>query len=254
MKRALVVVALVALTGCGSSPTLVVGAGTTIVDSGFADALADRYEAVDIAVVGGSSRELLSLLEAGAIDLAITHHPEAESEYLADHPEAVSAVVFSSSFVFAGDPSVADEVLRSLSVDALLAEVADHGVTFVSRSDGSGTAAVEQRLWSDAAVTPEGEWYVETGQGMGFTLQITDQRDGITLTELGAIIAVADRLDLVYWSPETLANPYRATVGDDAPAKAVELVDWLISTDGRSAITEASSLTIGGAVDAQGDG
>jgi tungstate transport system substrate-binding protein len=225
----------------------VIGAGTTIVDSGFADALADRYETADIAVVGGSSRELLALLDAGAIDVAITHHPEAEAEYLSEHPGVSSSVVFSSSFVFAADAAVADEGLRSLGITELLVRIASDGLTFVSRGDGSGTAAAEQRLWSAAGVNPGGEWYLETGQGMGFTLQVVDQLDGITLAELGAVVASVDRLDLVYWSPADLDNPYRATVGDDAPDAAGEFVEWL-GGDGGAAIEELSEVLLGGAI------
>jgi len=51
----------------------------------------------------------------------------------------------------------------------------------VSRGDDSGTHKKEQSLWRDAGVTPEGSWYLESGQGMGATLTMANERNAHTL-------------------------------------------------------------------------
>ena len=59
--------------------------------------------------------------------------------------------------------------------------------TFISRGDDSGTQG-ELELW-EAGKEPAGTWYQETGQGMGATLQIADQKGSYTLTDRGTYLA-----------------------------------------------------------------
>src|SRR2546422_9204076 len=70
--------------------------------------------------------------------------------------------------------------LRGMS-DAVAAfrRLAERPVVFVSRGDQSGTHQREQALWKRArlSVPPFGGSYVESGQGMGATLQLADRSE-----------------------------------------------------------------------------
>ena len=123
---------------------------------------------------------------------------------------------------------------------------------FVSRSDGSGTAARERAIWDLAVIEPAGQpWYIETGQGMGFTLQVTDQRDAFTLVEGGSFFAEASVLGLeevtVTASPDQLlSNPYRMTLADPAQTEAGrDLFSWVISDEGRAAMVSVNEQLYG---------
>jgi len=76
-------------------------------------------------------------------------------------------------------------------------------VTFVSRGDQSGTHTKEQDIWKQAGynytsqIRGSGAWYVEAGQGMGATLQLADQKQGYTLSDLGTFLAYKGNLTLV---------------------------------------------------------
>ena len=63
---------------------------------------------------------------------------------------------------------------------------------FVSRGDESGTHKKELKLWESAGLTPSGDWYLSTGQGMGETLRIASEKQGYTLTDLGTFLAQSD--------------------------------------------------------------
>ena len=242
MRRAAVsLLVLLVAAGCGGGDErVVVAAGTTLVDSGFIGRVLDDYPGDhQVSVVGTSSREALALGSSGSAELLITHLPGAENDFLAEHPGAVQGPIFTSRFVIVGPdawrPVVDDavQVFRSISVQ---------GHPFVSRGDGSGTAAKEQELWELADVDPTGRgWYTETGQGMGFTLQVADQRDAITVAEIGSYLG-AETITLVplVADDDRLSNPYRITLVEDAGGGAEALFDWLGSDHGRQAIRDAN--------------
>ena len=250
MKRGAIAlfIAAVVAAGCGNTEDrIVVAAGTTLVDSGFIERVFEEYPAdVNVSVVAASSREALALGSAGSAQLLITHLAQAEDEFLADHPDALVSPVITGDFALVGP--VADTLDTSDVVEALR-QIAAEGHPFVSRGDGSGTAAKEQELWNLAGIDPKGEsWYIETGQGMGFTLQVADQRDAFTLAEIGSFVA-AESLSLVRFvggdDDERLVNPYRVTLVEGASDEATQLFHWLVGTGGLEAITVASFEVFG---------
>lgn len=233
-----------------SRDRIVVAAGTSIVDAGLVDRLVDDYledgPDVDISVVGASTAQVLELGARGSADLLITHQFELEEAFLAEYATATAEPVFASRFLLAGPPS--QQVISSGSgIVEAFARLADAEAGFVSRADGSGTFAKERELWSLAAVNPRGaDWYAETGQGMGFTLQVADQRGAFTLAEEGAFLTSMGTLSLesvaTSAEPDLLDNPYRSIVVDpQANPAAAALQDWLVSEDGRAALDRANS-------------
>ncbi len=248
---ALTVVALAA--ACTASPDrVVVAAGTTIVDSGYIAALIDEYPGEgSFSIVAASSREGFALGEGGAADVLFTHLAEVEDAYAAGHPESLQAPVFTSRFLLVGPPAQAVVDSGADVVDAFSA-IARANAPFVSRGDGSGTAARERSVWNLAGVEPSGDpWYIETGQGMGFTLQVADQRDAFTLVEGGSFFAEASVLSLeeisVVSTPQALLdNPYRITVIDPSSGSAAaELFTWMTSDAGRAAMVRVNESLYG---------
>jgi len=234
---------LVVLTACGGGRTIV-GAGTTIVDSGLMAELETAYGG-EISVVAGSTAEILQLARQGAVAAAIVHDPVQELEYVAAHPNTPRLAVFSSRFLIVGDPVLVAEAPADPS--ALMSWIADNGHPFVTRGDDSGTHVRELALWEEARVEPDdGDWYVSTGQGMGLTLQVADQRGAFTLVEEGAYLSAADTIGLVPVTlDEVLANPYHALV---FAAAGVDFVEWLAGPDGQDALKMANNRVFGGPV------
>lgn len=229
-------------TGCGADGRVVMAAGTTLVDSGFITRVLEEYPSdTQVSVVGVSSLEALALGSSGSAEVLITHLPEAETAFLADHPDANQEPIFASRFVLVGPESERMEVSDAVQLVALIAE---EGRAFVSRGDGSGTAAKEQDLWEQAGIDPTGQpWYIETGQGMGFTLQVADQRNAFTLAEIGSYLA-AESVTLVPFvsgdEDERLGNPYRVTLIPGASDRARALFDWLASAEAAAAMVAAN--------------
>ncbi|MCH7844631.1 MAG: substrate-binding domain-containing protein [Acidobacteria bacterium] len=242
------VIAAVTATGCSSGGRVVVAAGTTLVDSRFIEHVLAEYETdARISVVGVSSLEAFALGNGGSADLLITHLPEAEETFLAAHPDARQHGVFTSRFLLVGPPNqtvVQDGVPIVEAFRAINAAEAP----FVSRGDGSGTASKEREIWALVGVDPTSSpWYTETGQGMGFTLQVADQRGAFTIVEEGTFrtIGLISLLPISGEEAALLTNPYRITLVENQTVHAEALFAWLTSPAGREAIVAANNELFG---------
>lgn len=249
----LVLVVILGIVACGSPPDrVIIGAGTTLVDSGFIEEVAGEYEAthpgVQLSILGESSAEILSLGRSGTAEVLITHAPKQEAVFLADEQPRISKIAFSSVFVLVGPPGLAD-TLDGLTTAEAFAQIVNRGYGFVSRGDGSGTNETELNQWPSPGVAPDGDWYISTGQGMGLTLQVADQRGAFTLSELGAFLGAENlghlaRVELV--DPPT--NPYRITVIESASQASLDFAEWLLGSDGQAAVRRVNDRLFGAIV------
>jgi tungstate transport system substrate-binding protein len=246
-----VVALLLLASACsgGGQQRVIVAAGTTLVDSGLLDAVADRFEEshpdIQLSIVGEASARILDLGRRGGADVLITHAPDLEAEFVHDGLAARYEPVLTSSFVLVGPADSAPEG----PVTTVLARIAAGSRPFVSRGDESGTHQMELWLWEQAGVDPgEESWYLETGQGMGLTLQVADQRDAFVLSELGAFLAASDTLTIQpVDAPGIPRNPYHLTVVLDSPERRAgeEFLDWLVGPEGVEAVDEVNRELFG---------
>ena len=82
------------------------------------------------------------------------------------------------------------------SATEVFQKIAGQQATFVSRGDSSGTHRKELKIWKGARIIPQGKSYLETGQGMGATLQVADEKRGYCLTDRGTFLSYKGKLDL----------------------------------------------------------
>lgn len=241
MKRLLAILALLVVGACASPDRIILAAGTTLVDGGLVSRLVDSYEATrpgaTISIVGESSARILDLGTRGSADLLLTHAPDLEAAFVAAESPRLSVSVFESRFVLVGPPAT---IAPGLTFDEALALIRNEGLLFVSRGDGSGTHQAELEAWERVGGSPAaGSSYLETGQGMGLTLQVADQRQAFTIAEEGAFVVAADVLDIV--EIETADHPvnlYTLTIPAGAPEAADPFAAWLMSDAGRAALAE----------------
>jgi tungstate transport system substrate-binding protein len=241
---------LLVLTSCsGSSEARVVmGAGTTLVDSLLIAEIVDAYAEVEpttrVSVVALSSSEAIALAEAGNADVIITHNHDALATYLDEHPQSETFELFSSTFFVVTPPSI---TLNVNSIEDALTVIAENSFPFVSRDDGSGTHASELAAWDRAGIDPsDAPWYIRTGTGMGATLQVADQRDGATLAEHGAFLAAQSSLTLTRVENTVIPNPYDLSVVDPSGnAAAAAFAEWITSAEGVAVIKQANDRLFG---------
>jgi tungstate transport system substrate-binding protein len=173
---------------------------TSLQDAGLLDALVPRFErATGFAVrtVAVGTGHALALAARGEADVALAHAPALERRYVAEGRLLHRRLVMANDFVLVGppdDPAALRGLARAVEALGRLAAV---GARFVSRGDHSGTHSLELALWREAGVEPRGAWYIESGQGMGQTLALADERRAYTLSDRGTYLAFRPRIELV---------------------------------------------------------
>ena len=230
----------------GSPPdrgTLLLATTTSTRDSGLLDELLPRFErgsGCSVKTLAVGSGEAMELGERGDADVLLVHSPEDEEEFMAEGHGASRKAVMHNDFVLVGPADDPAGIRQADGAPESLTRIADEEAAFASRGDDSGTHAKELSLWEAAGVEPAGDWYIETGQGMGETLTIAGQRQAYTLSDRGTFLAT-DNLDseLLLEGGEDLLNPYHVIVveGEDTNREcARELSIWITAAPTQRAI------------------
>ncbi|MGZ5924970.1 MAG: substrate-binding domain-containing protein [Rhizomicrobium sp.] len=229
---------------------LVVAATTSVEDSGLFDHLLPRFTAatgITVRVVSRASAAALMIAEKGTIDAVIVNDADALDSFVAVGQGTRRHCFMSNRFVIVGPPSDPAGLRGMNDAAAALREIARQRATFVSRGDNSGTHMAELKLWQAAEVNPKarsGNWYRETGLGMGLTVQMAGRLGGYALSDRATWVKAADptvSTILVDGDPR-LFNPYEVILVNPARhphvnvAAATVFLDWLASPEGREAI------------------
>lgn len=220
---------------------------TSTENSGLLEVLLPPFEQkfnakVDVIAVG--TGKALKLGENGDVDIVFVHARAAEDKFVKDGYGVNRRDVMYNDFIIIGPKEDPADVKGMKDVVMALKQVAKKESSFVSRGDDSGTHKKEKSLWQAAEMEPEGDWYMETGQGMGQTLQIADEKRAYTLTDRGTYLAYKGKIDLpiLVEGDERLFNPYGIIAVN--PAKhphanyvyVMALIGWVTSVEGQRII------------------
>ena len=227
-------------TDAQSHGSIILATTTSTQDSGLLDVLVPRFEKerrVAVKVIAVGTGAALRMGARGDADVVLVHAPAAEQRYVEAGDLVGGRAVMHNDFVIvgpAGDPAA----IRTLtSVAAVMRAIAARG-TFVSRGDDSGTHAQEMALWAAAGIDPRSlRLREETGQGMGATLNVADQKGAYTLTDRGTYLSLRRRLGLVvlFQGAPTLRNVYHVYAVNPSrhrgvkAAEARAFIDFLVS-------------------------
>jgi tungstate transport system substrate-binding protein len=178
---------------------VVLSTTTSTQDSGLLDVLVPLFEkqsGLTVKPVSVGTGQALALAARGEADVVLVHAPSLEKKYVADGKLLNRRLVMYNDFIIVGPEADPAKIRGEPRAAAALAKIAAAGARFVSRGDKSGTHILEQALWKEAGVTPAAPWYIESGQGMGATLGIADDRRAYTLTDRGTYLAFSKRMAL----------------------------------------------------------
>ena len=214
------------LTGCSTAQdeakTLTLATTTSTRDSGLLDILVPMFEketGIDVKVVAVGSGQALELGRRGDADVLLTHAPEAEEQFMAEGHGEHRQGVMHNDFILVGpqtDPAQIAELQATglLAITEAFRRIALDHSPFISRGDESGTHIKEKKIWQEAGIEPQGDWYVRAGAGMAEALRIASEKRAYTLADRGTFLSQRDRLDLTIHSEgdPLLQNPYTVIV------------------------------------------
>jgi len=261
---ALGVLLLAAVAGCAQQATapkpaapsdLVLASTTSTRDSGLFGVLIPAFEKAypqyKVKVIAVGSGEALKLGQTKDADVLLVHSPAAELKFIADGYGKVRKDVMYNDFVLVGPKNDPAGVKASADTTAAMRAIEKAGAaakaTFVSRGDASGTNAKELALWMKSGIatpTPAADkWYLSTGQGMGETLTVADEKGAYTLTDRGTWLSMTStlpNLQIVLEKQKALLNQYGVIVipGSKNEVGGQAFADWILSPAGQKVMAE----------------
>jgi len=224
-----------------ASMTILLSTTTSTQDSGLLDVLIPDFEKktgykVKTNAVGTGAA--LAIGARGDADVVLVHAASLEKKFMDDGSGERRLFVMHNDFIIVGPPSDPAKIKGKGSLDALKA-IAAAQATFISRGDNSGTDVLEKALWKQAAITPVKPWYVESGTGMGQTLQVASEKTGYVITDRGTFLSQKSHLTLgilsegdpplLNYSHVITVNPKKFPKVNNAGANA--FADYLINPD-----------------------
>jgi len=178
---------------------MILATTTSTQDSGLLDVLVPIFQeqsGYTVKTVAVGSGEALKMGEQGNADVLLVHSPAAEKTFMENGFGSERTLVMHNDFIFVGPQSDPAGIQWTGTAVEALKKIAAAQAPFITRGDDSGTHKMELSLWKKAELTPEGDWYQESGQGMGATLKIASEKAAYTLTDRATYLANKDALAL----------------------------------------------------------
>ena len=230
---------------------LIIQSTTSTKNSGLLDVIEEVFEKefeIDIRFVSAGTGQAIINARNGNGDLILVHSLEDEIKFVNEGYGVERHEIMYNDFVIIGPSSDPAGIGRAASVGRAFMKIADTKSIFVSRGDESGTHKKEMYLWelTDQGLTEviQRPWYLESGAGMGATLNIAINKQAYTLSDRGTWIRFGNKGDfeVLFEGGEELFNPYGLILVNPKMhphVNAVEgqtLIDWLIGEEGQQRI------------------
>ncbi len=252
-----VLIAIALALGCVSAAqsagtSIIVQSTTSTKNSGLYDHILPLFKAdtgITAHVVAVGTGQALRNARNCDGDVLLVHAEEDELKFINEGYGEIRNNLMYNDFVIIGPAEDPADIINYESVDRALTRIAEQNISFVSRGDDSGTHKKERMLWRRIGLNPtaySGEWYLETGQGMGATINVAVESGAYVLSDRATwltfnkqethIIAVQGDKEMfnqygVIRISEKRCPSVRAEAAD-------AFVDWLLSEKGQSAIGE----------------
>lgn len=183
---------------------LFISTTTSLYDTGLLGEIETDYEArypVDLNIVAVGTGIAIQQAQNGDADIVLVHAPSVEKAFLEGGYGLNRKIIAYNFFTIVGPADDPAQISGKTAKEALQRIVAcGQGLTdqsgrtqiWVSRGDNSGTNSKEKDLWKAAGYNyteiSMKYWFAVTGQGMGPTLTVADQKTAYTLSDIGTYL------------------------------------------------------------------
>jgi len=233
-----------------AADSITVASTTSTEHSGLFGHLLPRFEektGIDVRVVAVGTGQAIEIARRGDADVLLVHHKPSEEAFVEQGYGVKRHPVMYNDFIIVGPGHDPAGIAGMEDAPKALARIADAGAVFASRGDNSGTHKKEIGLWAKAGIDPavaDGDWYRETGSGMGPTLNTAASMNAHALADRGTWISFNNRreLQVLVEGDPRLFNPYGVMLVNPErhPHVSAEagqrFIDWLTSEEGQQAI------------------
>ena len=230
-----------------ANPTLILATTTSTQDSGLLDVMIPDFEqrtGYTVQTVAVGSGEAMKMGQQCNADVLLVHSPSAEKDFMTNGYGSDRRLVMHNDFVVVGPSADPAGIKGSATAIDAFTKIADAKSPFITRGDASGTNSKELAIWKSANITPEGDWYIESGQGMLATLKIASEKAAYTLSDRATFLANQDtlQLEILVEGDASLLNIYHVIVVNPANCPtanntgAIAFADYVVSPDAQALI------------------
>ncbi len=233
-----------------ADPVIVVQSTTSTANSGLYGSILPQFEkqtGIRVNVVAVGTGQAIKNATRGDGDVLLVHATAAEEKFVADGWGVDRFDLMYNDFIFVGpdnDPAGLSDATSA--VDALIRISSDRAL-FASRGDNSGTHQKERLLWTSAGIDPtasSGDWYRETGSGMGATLNVAVGMNAYAMTDRATWMSFGNKLGfkIVFDNDQQLFNQYGIILVNPSRHPHVNakdgqiFINWMLSEEGQMAI------------------
>jgi len=230
--------------------SIIVQSTTSTQNSGLFDYILPLFKkqtGITVNVVAVGTGQALKNGKNGDGDVLLVHAKAAENEFVAQGHGVKRFDVMYNDFVIVGPSDDPAKLAGTENVLTALKKIAAARSAFVSRGDDSGTNKKELQLWALAGIDvarQSGNWYRETGSGMGATLNIAAGMNAYTLTDRATWLAFGNKGKLKIQSEgdKRLFNQYGVVLINPEKHRHVKetqgraFIRWLTGIKGQAAI------------------
>ena len=180
-------------------------------------------------------------------DVLIVHSKELELKFISDGYGVKRNNLMYNDFVVIGPFKNPAKIELDDDIAVVFNKIAKTRSIFVSRGDNSGTHLAEMNIWNIASFDPlpfNGKWYLNTGQGMGPTLNIAIGINSYSLTDRSTWLRYKNKLNhvILYEDDPSLLNQYGIVTINKNHCDSINhesaqiFTDWILSQEGQDLI------------------
>jgi tungstate transport system substrate-binding protein len=247
---AMAAAAMMAVSAQAAQDSILVQSTTSTQNSGLYDYLLPIFEkktGIKVNVVAVGTGQAIKNAKNGDGDVLLVHAKPDELKFVKEGYGVKRYDLMYNDFVIVGPESDPAKINGMKSAPAALKKIAKAKALFASRGDNSGTNKKEMILWKKAGINPtksSGDWYRETGSGMGATLNAAVGMQAYTLTDRATWISFKnkDHFKILVQGDKDLFNQYGLIMVNPKKYPNVNVKDsrifinWLLSPEGQKAI------------------
>lgn len=184
---------------------LKVATTTSLYDTGlwgYLEPIFEKKYGIEVDVLYAGTGIAVEYGKRGDVDVITVHDKAREQQFVAEG-YGLERVPFAYNYFIIVGPSTDPAGIKGMKPEDAFKKLVDSDtVPFISRGDDSGTHVKEKAIWKSAGFDYEkirkaGQWYIESGRGMGPTLLMAREKMAYTLTDIGTFLAYKGKIDLV---------------------------------------------------------
>lgn len=242
LATCLLTLALAPISHAKDSSELLMATTTSTADTGLLDYLAPIFQkdtGYTLKYVAVGTGEAIAMGERGDVSIVFVHARSREEDFIKKGFGLKRVPVMYNDFVLVGPKA---PIAKSDDIKAVFTTILEKNLPFISRGDKSGTDTKERGIWKGLGVdSSKNANYMESGQGMGATISMADEKQAYTLADRGTWLKISTdssvkmELTLVCEGDKGLFNQYGiiavnpAKYPDTNLKAANSFIDWIVS-------------------------